>query len=136
MKLLLIDDNPDDRFLTMRDLQREIPDLQMAEVGDARTLAQAIETGSFDVVVTDYWLGDGVTMAAKVLVVEDDPILVETLEYNLTRQGYEVCTAMDGLAALHAARQERPGLIVLDVMLPKLDGFEVCRVLRREEEKS
>ena len=136
MKLLLIDDNPDDRFLTMRDLQREIPDLQMAEVGDARTLAQAIETGSFDVVVTDYWLGDGVTMAAKVLVVEDDPILVETLEYNLTRQGYEVCTAMDGLAALHAARQERPGLIVLDVMLPKLDCFEVCRVLRREEEKS
>jgi DNA-binding NtrC family response regulator len=61
MKLLLIDDNPDDRFLTMRDLQREIPDLQMAEVGDARTLAQAIETGSFDVVVTDYWLGWTIT---------------------------------------------------------------------------
>jgi DNA-binding response OmpR family regulator len=68
----------------------------------------------------------------KVLVVEDEPTLVETLEYNLTRQGYDVCTATDGLAALEVARRERPDLVVLDVMLPKLDGFEVCRVLRRE----
>jgi DNA-binding response OmpR family regulator len=68
----------------------------------------------------------------KVLVVEDEPTLVETLEYNLTRQGYDVCTAADGLAALEVARQEHPDLIVLDIMLPKLDGFEVCRILRRE----
>lgn len=71
-------------------------------------------------------------MAEKVLVVEDEPALVETLEYNLTRQGYEVCTATDGLAALEIARQEHPDLVVLDIMLPKLDGFEVCRILRRE----
>ncbi len=71
-------------------------------------------------------------MGKKVLVVEDEPTLVETLEYNLTRQGYDVCTAADGLAALEVARRERPDLIVLDIMLPGLDGFEVCRILRRE----
>jgi DNA-binding response OmpR family regulator len=72
------------------------------------------------------------TVTQKVLVVEDEPTLLETLEYNLTRQGYEVRTASDGLTALDLARREHPDLIVLDVMLPKLDGFEVCRVLRRE----
>jgi DNA-binding response OmpR family regulator len=71
-------------------------------------------------------------MSKKVLVVEDDPTLVETLEYNLTRQGYTVHTATDGLAALQTARQESPDLIVLDIMLPGLDGFEVCRILRQE----
>ena len=69
---------------------------------------------------------------AKVLVVEDDPTLLETLEYNLKHQGYLVCTAGDGYVALRVARQERPDVIVLDVMLPGLDGFEVCRVLRQE----
>jgi DNA-binding response OmpR family regulator len=68
----------------------------------------------------------------KVLIVEDEPILLETLEYNLARQGYQVSTAADGLAALEVARQERPDVIVLDVMLPGIDGFEVCRILRRE----
>ncbi len=69
---------------------------------------------------------------SKVLVVEDEPTLLDTLEYNLTRQGYAVLTAADGWAALETARRERPDLIVLDVMLPGLDGFEVCRILRRE----
>ncbi|MBM4464577.1 MAG: response regulator transcription factor [Chloroflexi bacterium] len=71
-------------------------------------------------------------MGKKVLVVEDESTLVETLEYSLTRQGYDVCTATDGLTALEVARQEHPDLIVLDIMLPRLDGFEVCRILRRE----
>ena len=71
-------------------------------------------------------------MADKILVVEDDLTLRETLEYNLARQGYEVHTAADGQAALDIARQERPNLLVLDVMLPGLDGFEVCRILRQE----
>jgi len=71
-------------------------------------------------------------MDDKVLVVEDEPTLLETLEYNLTRQGYQVSTAADGLVALDVARQQRPDVIVLDVMLPGLDGFEVCRILRRE----
>lgn len=68
----------------------------------------------------------------RVLVVEDDRTLLETLEYNLTAEGYQVLTATDGLAALETARKEKPDLVVLDVMLPRLDGFEVCRVLRRE----
>ncbi len=69
---------------------------------------------------------------SKVLIVEDEPILLETLEYNLTRQGYTVCTAADGTTALEVARQEQPDLILLDVMLPELDGLEVCRILRQE----
>jgi DNA-binding response OmpR family regulator len=71
-------------------------------------------------------------MGDKVLVVEDEPTLLETLEYNLARQGYEVHTATDGLTALEIARRERPDAIVLDIMLPSLDGFEVCRILRQE----
>ena len=71
-------------------------------------------------------------MDDKVLIVEDEPALLDTLEYNLDRQGYEVYTAADGPTALEVARQERPDLIVLDVMLPGLDGFEVCRILRQE----
>jgi DNA-binding response OmpR family regulator len=78
-------------------------------------------------------VGDkGLDMADKVLVVEDDITLLETLEYNLSRQGYEVLSAADGIKGLEMARKERPDLIVLDVMLPGLDGLEVCRVLRRE----
>ena len=71
-------------------------------------------------------------MAEKILVVEDDATLLDTLEYNLRREGYSVVTADDGLLGLEIARQERPDLIVLDVLLPNLDGFEVCRILRRE----
>jgi DNA-binding response OmpR family regulator len=68
----------------------------------------------------------------KVLVVEDDRTLRETLEYNLQRQGYQVRTASDGLTALNLARRERPDLVLLDLMLPGLDGLEVCRILRQE----
>ena len=71
-------------------------------------------------------------MSEKVLIVEDEPVLLETLAYNLTRQGYTVETATDGQTALDVARQSLPDLIVLDIMLPGLDGFEVCRVLRQE----
>jgi DNA-binding response OmpR family regulator len=68
----------------------------------------------------------------SILVVEDDLTLLETLEYNLAGEGYEVFTAADGLTALEVAREEQPDLIVLDLMLPRLDGFEVCRILRQE----
>lgn len=71
-------------------------------------------------------------MAEKILVVEDEVSLQETLVYNLKRQGYEVEAVSDGLAALEAARRSHPDLILLDVMLPKMDGFEVCRILRQE----
>ncbi len=68
----------------------------------------------------------------KILIVEDEPTLLATLRYNLEREGYAVATAPDGEAALALARGERPHLIMLDVMLPKMDGLEVCRILRRE----
>jgi DNA-binding response OmpR family regulator len=68
----------------------------------------------------------------RLLVVEDDLTLQETLEYNLAAEGYRVLTAADGFLALEVARKEKPDLVVLDVMLPGMDGFEVCRVLRRE----
>jgi len=71
-------------------------------------------------------------MAAKILVVEDEPALRETLEYNLIHQGYEVRVAGDGIQAVESARGFRPDLILLDVMLPGMDGFEVCRILRQE----
>jgi DNA-binding response OmpR family regulator len=71
-------------------------------------------------------------MSDKILVVEDEPTLVETLEYNLSHQDYEVFTATDGREALAIAREELPDLIVLDLMLPGIDGIEVCRVLRQE----
>jgi DNA-binding response OmpR family regulator len=71
-------------------------------------------------------------MANKILVVEDEPTLLETLEYNLVRQGYEVYTATDGPTALDIARQQEPDLLLLDIMLPGIDGIEVCRILRQE----
>jgi len=67
-----------------------------------------------------------------ILVVEDDNTLRETIEYNLTAQGYEVVSVADGGRALEEARANKPELILLDVMLPGLDGFEVCRILRQE----
>ena len=71
-------------------------------------------------------------MSERILVVEDDTTLRETLEYNLRHNGYDVQTAADGRAALLLAREIQPALILLDVMLPGVDGFEVCRSLRQE----
>jgi two-component system OmpR family response regulator len=68
----------------------------------------------------------------KILVVEDDLNLLETLKYNLHKEGYDVVTASDGEQALEVARQEKPAVIILDVMLPRMSGFEVCRILRKE----
>ena len=71
-------------------------------------------------------------MAEKILVVEDDPNLLETLKYNLEKEGYIVLTAADGEVALQLARRDRPDLIILDLMLPRLSGLEVCRAVRKE----
>lgn len=71
-------------------------------------------------------------MKEKVLVVEDDPAIREALSYNLGREGYEVKAVGDGVAALEAARASAPDLVVLDLMLPELDGYEVTRTLRKE----
>jgi two-component system OmpR family response regulator len=69
---------------------------------------------------------------SKILVVEDDRNLLETIKYNLNKEGYEALTAVDGAEALEIARTEKPDLIILDIMLPVIDGFEVCRILRKE----
>ena len=69
---------------------------------------------------------------AKILVVDDEPTLRNVLHYNLTKESHQVRTAGDGEEAIDQAREYKPDLILLDVMLPKLDGFEVCKALRRE----
>jgi len=71
-------------------------------------------------------------MPDKVLIVEDDANLLEAVKYNLRKEGYDVLAAADGEAALSSARREKPSLLILDIMLPKLNGFEVCRILRKE----
>jgi DNA-binding response OmpR family regulator len=71
-------------------------------------------------------------MPETILVVEDEPSLQETLAYNLQKQGYTVETASDGRAALEIARRVQPDCLLLDIMLPGLDGVEVCKTLRRE----
>ena len=71
-------------------------------------------------------------MPEKILIVEDEPVLRETLAYNLTRQGYIVETVGDGQLAVDLARSTQPDLILLDIMLPGMDGFEVRRILRQE----
>ena len=69
---------------------------------------------------------------ARVLVVDDEATLVDTIRYNLRREGYEVQVAGEGNEAIRLARASAPDLVVLDLMLPGLDGLEVCRQLRRE----
>ena len=69
---------------------------------------------------------------SKILIVEDDPNLLAALKYNLVKESYNVITAADGAQALEITRNEKPELIILDLMLPKLSGFEVCRILRKE----
>ena len=71
-------------------------------------------------------------VAAGILVVEDDPNLLDTLEYNLRKEGYSTVAAVDGVEALDVSRREKPDLVMVDIMVPKLSGFEVCRILRKE----
>jgi DNA-binding response OmpR family regulator len=71
-------------------------------------------------------------MNPTILVVDDEPAIVDVLAYNLKKAHYRVLVARDGKSAIEIAQQERPDLIVLDLMLPGIDGLEVCRSLRRE----
>jgi two-component system alkaline phosphatase synthesis response regulator PhoP len=69
----------------------------------------------------------------KILVVDDEPDLVETVRYPLEMEGYQVLVAYNGEDALNQARKDSPDLIILDLMLPKLDGYKVCRLLKFDE---
>ena len=73
-------------------------------------------------------------MASTILIVEDDPHTVEVVQLYLRRDGHQVISAADGLEGLRLAREARPDLVVLDLMLPAVDGIEVCRLLREESD--
>lgn len=73
------------------------------------------------------------TTKKKILVVEDEAELIGAIQIRLEQAGYEVLTASDGQEALEKARMENPDLIVLDLMLPKIDGYKVCRMLKFDE---
>lgn len=70
-------------------------------------------------------------MSQKILVVDDEPHIVELVKYNLLQEGFDVVSAYDGTEALARTRQDRPDLVILDIMLPYADGLEVCRQIRR-----
>lgn len=70
----------------------------------------------------------------KILAVDDEPDILKVIVHRLSREGYEMITASDGEEAIEVFRREKPDLVILDLMLPKIDGFEVCRVLREESD--
>jgi DNA-binding response OmpR family regulator len=73
-------------------------------------------------------------MTCKILIVDDEPNIVLSLEYLMKRDGYEVLVAYDGQEALDVLRRERPRLVLLDVMMPKKSGFQVCQELRADDQ--
>lgn len=73
-------------------------------------------------------------MVTKILIADDEPNIVISLEFLLKREGYEVVVAYNGVEALERVRAERPDLAILDVMMPRRNGFEVCQDLRQDPE--
>jgi len=73
-------------------------------------------------------------MNDRILVIEDDPDALRLLEYTLKQEGYQTLSAIDGIEGIRLALSESPDLIILDVMLPGLDGYDVCNELRRKPE--
>lgn len=70
----------------------------------------------------------------RVLAVDDDPIILRLLELNLELEGHEVSTAADGRSGLEAIRSQRPEVVLLDVMMPQLDGYQVCAAVRADDD--
>ena len=73
-------------------------------------------------------------MNKKILVIEDDPIALRLIRYTLEHEGYRVATAPNGLEGIRKAQEEEPDLLILDIMLPGIDGFEICHRLRAEHQ--
>jgi len=80
----------------------------------------------------EYIFKEVVVLKNKILVVDDEKPIVDILKYNLTKEGYEVVAAFDGDEAVEMAFAEKPDLILLDIMLPKKDGFTVCKIIREK----
>ncbi|HRH67496.1 MAG TPA: response regulator, partial [Bacteroidia bacterium] len=70
------------------------------------------------------------TVRNKILLVDDEPDILEFMEYNLKKESYNVFTAGNGREAIEIAKKEKPDLIILDIMMPEMDGIETCRALR------
>ncbi len=70
------------------------------------------------------------------LVVDDDPVILKLLQVNFEMEGFDVVTASDGLEGLEKARAERPDIVLLDIMMPRMDGLQVTKILKSEEETS
>lgn len=75
-------------------------------------------------------------MGKKILVIEDDPAISRLVDYSLKHEGYDVTTASNGLEGIRKAHYEAPDLVILDVMLPGMDGFEICHQLKSESDTS
>lgn len=75
-------------------------------------------------------------MAQRILIVEDELDIVEVLKERLKAAGYEILIALDGYQGLETARKEKPDLIILDLMLPKVEGFKVCQMLKFDQQYS
>src|SRR5215472_7756878 len=75
-------------------------------------------------------------MKPRVLVVDDESDFIQLLKYNLEHQGFDILTASNGVEALHTARRELPDVVLVDLMLPDLDGFSVCEILRSQPSTS
>lgn len=74
------------------------------------------------------------TQSKKILIVDDEPDIIEFLQYNLKKEGFSVVSANDGNQAITVAEKEKPDLIILDIMMPEMDGVETCRLLRSRQE--
>jgi DNA-binding response OmpR family regulator len=72
-------------------------------------------------------------MSTRILIADDEPNILISLEYLMKREGYEVLLARDGQEALDTLRRERPRLVLLDVMMPRMSGFEVCQAMRADD---
>ena len=79
-------------------------------------------------------LDKGIHMPSKILIVDDEVHLARILQFTLEHAGFEVRTAFDGKEALDQAKRERPDLVILDLMLPIIDGYKVCNILKSDEE--
>ena len=106
--------------------------LNQEATGSTKTWPSVLLTKEHGLARGDRWECD--LPESSVLVIEDEENLVEALRISLEKEGLQVYTAHDGGEGLEIARHVRPDLIVLDVMLPTLDGFEICRILRRESD--